>query len=375
MAFDQNRPWPAKAWEISAPGRICLFGEHQDYLGLPVIAAAINLRIHLRAVPISTFALRIELPDIGKQRVLRLDDENPYENGSDYLAAAINILLREGVRWSCGYEVRVHSTIPINSGASSSSALQVAWCAFLLAAAEDPRAQDPVEIAKLAYQSEVLEFKAPGGMMDHFASALGGVIWLDTTPPFHWVALNSHIGEFVLVDSGIPKDTTGVLSQRRKALEALQVDFSAWKTAGFPDVQLPASLAHDAQAQKLFEATVANARLTEVAKDLLCHPGVQQEILGNLLTQQHENLSRHIKVSHPVIDKYLRQGLAYGALGGKINGSGCGGSFFLLAPAKGRLLQAFYKEHMGLNSWIVTPSEGVIIAPIKATTRTIEVGS
>ncbi|MFC1564948.1 galactokinase family protein, partial [candidate division KSB1 bacterium] len=30
---------------VSAPGRICLFGEHQDYLGLPVIAAAIGLRI------------------------------------------------------------------------------------------------------------------------------------------------------------------------------------------------------------------------------------------------------------------------------------------------------------------------------------------
>ena len=33
--------------EISTPGRICLFGEHQDYLGLPVIAMAISLRANL----------------------------------------------------------------------------------------------------------------------------------------------------------------------------------------------------------------------------------------------------------------------------------------------------------------------------------------
>ncbi|MEA1880927.1 MAG: galactokinase family protein, partial [Candidatus Marinimicrobia bacterium] len=33
-----------KHLEISTPGRICLFGEHQDYLGLPVIAMAISLR-------------------------------------------------------------------------------------------------------------------------------------------------------------------------------------------------------------------------------------------------------------------------------------------------------------------------------------------
>ena len=36
-----------KHMKISTPGRICLFGEHQDYLGLPVIAMAISLRINL----------------------------------------------------------------------------------------------------------------------------------------------------------------------------------------------------------------------------------------------------------------------------------------------------------------------------------------
>ncbi|MEC7694207.1 MAG: galactokinase family protein, partial [Bacteroidota bacterium] len=29
----------APAFVSFAPGRVCLFGEHQDYLGLPVIAA------------------------------------------------------------------------------------------------------------------------------------------------------------------------------------------------------------------------------------------------------------------------------------------------------------------------------------------------
>ncbi|HAO48430.1 MAG TPA: GHMP kinase, partial [Runella sp.] len=33
--------------KISTPGRICLFGEHQDYLGLPVVAAAISRRISI----------------------------------------------------------------------------------------------------------------------------------------------------------------------------------------------------------------------------------------------------------------------------------------------------------------------------------------
>ena len=33
--------------EVTAPGRICLFGEHQDFLGLPVIACAIDLTMKI----------------------------------------------------------------------------------------------------------------------------------------------------------------------------------------------------------------------------------------------------------------------------------------------------------------------------------------
>ncbi len=32
---------------VTAPGRICLFGEHQDFLGLPIIACAIDLAIEI----------------------------------------------------------------------------------------------------------------------------------------------------------------------------------------------------------------------------------------------------------------------------------------------------------------------------------------
>lgn len=35
--------------QVSTPSRICLFGEHQDYLGLEVIASAINLRFSTKA--------------------------------------------------------------------------------------------------------------------------------------------------------------------------------------------------------------------------------------------------------------------------------------------------------------------------------------
>ena len=40
---------------IKAPARICLFGDHQDYLGLPVIACSIARFINLKACTYSTY--------------------------------------------------------------------------------------------------------------------------------------------------------------------------------------------------------------------------------------------------------------------------------------------------------------------------------
>ncbi|MFW9908882.1 MAG: galactokinase family protein, partial [Candidatus Thorarchaeota archaeon] len=38
-------------FRVRAPGRICLFGEHSDYLGLDVIAASIDMEIEITAEP------------------------------------------------------------------------------------------------------------------------------------------------------------------------------------------------------------------------------------------------------------------------------------------------------------------------------------
>ena len=61
---------------ISTPGRICLFGEHQDYLNLPVIAMAISLRCIMDGQKRSDKNIFIHKPDIGKSEHFSLDDLN-----------------------------------------------------------------------------------------------------------------------------------------------------------------------------------------------------------------------------------------------------------------------------------------------------------
>jgi galactokinase len=47
-----------------APGRVCLFGDHQDYLGLPIIACAINRFVEIHGMANDSEEICIEMPDM-----------------------------------------------------------------------------------------------------------------------------------------------------------------------------------------------------------------------------------------------------------------------------------------------------------------------
>ena len=55
------------SFKVSTPSRICLFGEHQDYLGLEVIAGAIDLRFSATVTENSENIVRIKIRDENKQ--------------------------------------------------------------------------------------------------------------------------------------------------------------------------------------------------------------------------------------------------------------------------------------------------------------------
>ncbi|MDH7571773.1 MAG: galactokinase family protein, partial [Armatimonadota bacterium] len=201
------------ALQASAPGRICLFGEHQDFLGLPVIAAAINLRFTITGRPHDEPCFRLHMPDLHTQVEIPLTPgELPYQEERDYLRSSINILRREGYAVQRGYECTFRSSIPINAGTASSSAMIVAWLRFLLAA-EGVTEFDPETLARWANRAEVLEFGEPGGIMDHFTSALGGTLFIQCQEPVRWERLTPLPDGFVLADSLTRKETTAVLAQ------------------------------------------------------------------------------------------------------------------------------------------------------------------
>ena len=94
---------------VSTPSRICLFGEHQDYLGLEVIAAAINLRFYAK-ISEETIILYVKIRD---ERINTLNQDNTehlyeiktidlskpitYDHNRDYLKSGQSAV-EEGIR-------------------------------------------------------------------------------------------------------------------------------------------------------------------------------------------------------------------------------------------------------------------------------------
>lgn len=322
---------------ISTPGRICLFGEHQDYLHLPVIAAAISLRISIHGSVRADDRMVIQLPDIAKEISFSVSDDLKYEEERDYFRSGLNVLRRHGHRFSRGFDCVVHGNIPINAGTSSSSALTVSWIHFLSHVSDYPVRLSDEDIGKLAYEAEVLEFSEPGGMMDQYTTALGGLIFLESHPQIKIAPLTAPVGAFVLGNSHEQKDTKNILgsvkeevSTAAQAVRKLDPDFS------FHGTPVQALREVEGRMEKrqfqILEGTLLNRDITLRAKGLLREKRPDHRMIGTLLNDHQTILRDVLHISTPKVDAMIDAALRAGALGAKINGSGGGGCMFAYAP-------------------------------------------
>ncbi|GAB3268468.1 mevalonate kinase [Larkinella harenae] len=345
-----------------------MFGEHQDYLGLPVIAAAISQRIQITAEPFSQLEVRLALPDIeAEERFSLATLPLPYQHDRDYFRSAINILIREGFRFSNGIRGEVRGNIPINSGTSSSSALLVTWLAVLSQLADVPQTLSAKRLAELAYTAEVLEFGEPGGMMDHYATAVGGVIYLESQPTIHLESFRPQLGTFVLGDSRQPKDTIGVLRHVKFGMLGAMEKIRQYD----PTFSLPDCPREKAEEYRhlltpdeivLLKGNLSDRDVLWEALTMFKTGAVDHQRLGDLLTTHQNSLREAKRVSTPKIDRMIEEAMKAGAYGGKINGSGGGGCMFAYAPENPEAV-AEAIERAGGKPYIIRVDQGVSLHP------------
>lgn len=347
--------------KVSTPGRVCLFGEHQDYLGLPVIAAAISVRIGIEGEHQDDLSVNIDLPDIKGNKFFRIDTDVKYTEERDYFKSSFNVVKRHGFTFSKGIKGEVRGTIPINAGTSSSSALIVSWINFLTRMSDQAKTLDAKEIAKLAHEAEVLEFKEPGGMMDHYSTSVGHIIYLESVPEVKLDALNADLGAFVLGNSNQPKDTKGILKRVKfgvldivERLKKEDPSFSL-QTVAYNEMHKYSSFLDEDQFS-LIRGTVRNRDILREAKDVLLKEKIDRKKIGSLMNEHHSILSGICKISTDKIDSMVKVALDAGAYGAKINGSGGGGCMFAYAPENTEKVFNAIKKIS--EAYIVNISEG-----------------
>ena len=312
--------------QVIAPGRICLFGEHQDYLRLPVISAAISLYIKVVAKKINERILKIDLLNFSQQEQIPLQNQEvQYQYARDYLRSSYNLFIRKGYRLTQGYYCQIEGNIPINAGVASSSAFIIAWITFLSHIFQANLT--PTQIAEIGYQAEVDEFREAGGRMDHYTAALGGLLYLTTRPPYTAERLDASLSGFVLGDSLQRKNTVADLMRIRKRvqigisqLRKYYNDFDLQHTS-LQEIESYLSLLSPTIANSII-ANVINRDLTQEARKVLSSQNFSPEVLGKLLNLHHTQLATNLGISTPKIEQLITAAKKAGALGCKINGSG-----------------------------------------------------
>ncbi len=350
-----------------APGRTCLFGDHQDYLGLPVIACAINRNIKLSAMENDTEVFKLNMVDIDEVRIIDINETFSELEPRDYFASALRVLRRHGCIPNKGYDIIITGNIPINSGTSSSSALLLAWINFLITAYGVDDEVTPEFISKIGYASEVLEHGEPGGMMDHYSIGVGNIVHIDTRNPFSYTIIGTELKGIITGVSGVPKETIGLIGELKGnallAIDIIKQNFKEFdlNKAGIEDLKKYRNYLPD-RLIPFFEAAIKNHHYTKAALIEFQKPTLDLKKIGGLMNQHHAVLKDLLKITVPRIDAMIDAALKAGAYGAKIVGSGGGGSIVVMAepgneaPVVEAILAAGAKE-----AYTVTVDPGVRI--------------
>ncbi len=335
---------------FQVPARICFFGDHQDYLGLPVIAGTIDRFIQLVAVPNTTQNFIIALEDLNSTVTIALDESLENLKEGDYFRSAMAVLKEHGFRFNQGHTVRISGNIPVNAGLSSSSALIVAWIRFLITSQNGIKEVNDVEIGRWAYSAEVEYFGQPGGLMDQFTIAQQGLLYIDTQTG-RTERLKNQLGQLVVAESGIPKKTLSVLKNARvfaqnavAAVRRVHPEFellSATEDDYYSYKDLMDSRYHDH-----WYAAIHNYQITKQAKAVLIKNEDSREQLGQLMDQHQHILQNQIQNTPKPMIAMMDAARKAGALGAKTVGSGGGGCMVAMVneDKKDQVITAFLRS-------------------------------
>jgi galactokinase len=371
---------------VSAPGRLCLFGEHMDWCRHQVLACAIDMRTFVEAEAdsdniVETFSFppftrqeKFYMPDLsinwnsdlkyvgGVLRAFKKRRTLPYKIKGTKLSFLEASNVQEQL--NCEEDDEVLKDLPVSKGLSSSAAMCVAISAAIDLTHRlrnmDLQGQSSVLdyvlkpetltfYADMAYSGERKELGINCGQMDQYASAFGGILHIDCTQEPAMVNQLKPKIELPLVigDTKQPKDTPRILGWLGERFAVKETRF----IEGMEDI----------------------VEIVEEARKELEKPIPNRHKIGELMNENQQYLAEYLQVSGncPVspsrLDELIETSLEAGALGAKLSGSGGGGCMIALCePGDQKKVASAINEAGGKAYTTKVAEQGVRIELLEA---------
>ena len=344
-----------------APGRVNLIGEHTDYHEGFVLPTVIPQRTSVRVERRPGRRIRAVSTAFGDGwEEYRAGDERPGRGWLDYVQGVTAILARHGFAVP-GFDVRVHSDVPVGAGVSSSAALEVSLLRALRELLEFDA--DDVMLARMAQAVETDFVGAPVGIMDQMVVSLGQpqeALFIDTRSLLMESLPLPPAIELVVIDSAVPHAHAGgeYATRRRESFEAAaRLGVERLRDLDPASVsriaQLPAVLARRAR-----HIVTENQRVLDAVAALRAGdaPG-----LGRLFTASHASMRDDYETSTPDVDALVR--IAEGTpdvYGARMTGGGFGGAVVaLVTGGRGRAAARAIRDAYQT----ATKRPGVVLVP------------
>lgn len=354
--------WNIDTWAI-APGRIELIGNHTDYNGGPVLAAAIDKVIVLAAGPnddprsISVIANDVS-ESVDTFSPIGLGDWHASDNEDGpvlYVKGVVAALAGRKIPLRSGVCLSYAGDIPPGFGMSSSAAFCLATILALTADEIEPRKM--VEIAREAEH----RCGSPVGAMDQSASVTGEVIRFDgRDDSFETIEPSMDGLVFAVATSGVDRSLrASSYGDRVKESESAREQIAAAYELDLPNLAAIAERWHEIEptiGDHLDATLVKRARhvATETIRVNQADEAVRDgcwERFGELMNASGDSSANDYEISHPVVEELvhlLRE--QSGVLGARMMGGGEGGPALVLlredAVERVRLsLEPFYERH------------------------------
>jgi len=327
-----------RTWEVFAPGRINLIGEHIDYQGGWVLPGAISLGQWIKATEIDGPSLHVKSP-LGTWTYASADQlcaSNPQDQPSAFFKGIWSSFQKRHPLSSVGLEIEIRGNLPLGAGLSASASLSAGLGQILHLVHNSPLSEQ--DLIQIAYETEREFVGTQCGYMDPYAvvkSKADHLLLLNNSDlSTQYIPCDLGPYQLVLFHTKVTHELAhSPYNEKRAAVER------AWELLKplIPKDSVVEALPYlplevlERHRDKLSPADYPLARFTldeqlRVEKAVNAINAKDFSALGVLLNQSHQGLSALYQVSCPELDFMADWSQRQpGVLGARMMGGGFGG--------------------------------------------------